>query len=81
MKLAVPDEPETDPITDYLLNTFRNIARGRRFITSMAGAFPLPLAAREISDWLDAHPPAMSRREIDEVVYTLDALCLAEQED
>ncbi len=68
-------------MTDYLLNTFRNITRGRRFISSMAGAFPLPLSAREISDWLEAHPPAMPRAEIDEVVFTLDALCLEKQED
>lgn len=68
-------------MTDYLLNTFRNITRGRRFIATMAGAFPLPLSAREISDWLEAHPPAMPRAEIDEVVFTLDALCLAEKDD
>ena len=80
--MEVPDEPETDPMTGYLLSTFRNITRGRRFVSSMAGAFPLPLSAREISDWLEAHPPAMPRSEIDEVVYTLDALCLkAEEED
>lgn len=79
--MAVPDEPETDPMTDYLLNTFRSITRGRRFISSMAGAFPLPLSAREISDWLEAHPPVMPRREIDEVVYTLDALCLKTEEE
>lgn len=79
--MAVPDEPETDPMTDYLLSTFRNIARGRRFVSTMAGAFPLPLSAREISDWLDAYPPAMPRSEIDAAVYTLDALCLAEEED
>jgi hypothetical protein len=68
-------------MTDYLLNTFRNITRGRRFIATMAGAFPLPLSAREISDWLEAHPPAMPRAEIDEVVFALDALCLEKQED
>jgi len=79
--MAIPDEPEMDPITSYLLSTFRNITRGRRFVSSMAGAFPLPLSAREISDWLDAHPPAMPRSEIDEVVFTLDALCLAEKDD
>ena len=67
-------------MTDYLLNTFRNITRGRRFIATMAGAFPLPLSAREISDWLEAHPPAMPRSEIDEVVFTLDSLCLASGE-
>jgi hypothetical protein len=79
--MAVPDEPETDPMTDYLLNTFRNITRGRRFIATMTAAVPLPLSAREISDWLEAHPPAMPRAEIDEVVFTLDALCLAEEVD
>jgi hypothetical protein len=79
--MAVPDEPETDPMTDYLLSTFRNITRGRRFVATMYRAIPLPLSAREISDWLEAHPPAMPRAEIDEVVFTLDALCLAESED
>ena len=68
-------------MTDYLLNTFRNITRGRRFIATMAGAFPLPLSAREISDWLDEHPPAMPRSEIDEAVYALDALCLKAEEE
>lgn len=68
-------------MTSYLLSTFRNITRGRRFVSSMAGAFPLPLSAREISDWLEAHPPAMPRAEIDEVVFTLDALCLEQQEE
>ncbi|HFL2187596.1 TPA: hypothetical protein ACG3DQ_002621 [Pseudomonas putida] len=79
--MAVPDEPENDPVTAYLLSTFRNITRGRRFLTTMAGAFPLPLSAREISDWLEAHPPAMPRSEIDEVIYTLDALCLKTEEE
>lgn len=79
--MAVPDEPENDAVTAYLLSTFRNITRGRRFLTTMAGAFPLPLSAREISDWLEAHPPAMPRSEIDEVVYTLDALCLKTEEE
>lgn len=79
--MAVPDEPETDPMTNYLLSTFRNITRGRRFLSTMTGSFPLPLSAREISDWLEAHPPAMPRTEIDEVVFTLDALCLAEDDE
>lgn len=53
---------------------------GRRFISTMAGAFPLPLSAREISDWLDAHPSPLPRRHVDEVVFALDAICLAEEE-
>jgi hypothetical protein len=68
-------------MTDYLLNTFRNITRGRRFIATMAGVFPLPLSAREISDWLDAHPPAMPRSEIDEVMFALDAVSLVGDEE
>ena len=45
----------------------------------MAGAFPLPLSAREISDWLEAHPPPLPRRHVDEVVFALDAICLADE--
>jgi hypothetical protein len=47
----------------------------------MSGAIPLPLSAREISDWLESHPAPLPRTEIDEVVFTLDALCLENQED
>ena len=45
----------------------------------MAGAFPLPLSAREISDWLDAHPSPLPRRHVDEVVFALDAICLVDE--
>nr|WP_060766418.1 hypothetical protein [Pseudomonas fluorescens] len=81
MGFELPDEPGSDPITAYLLNTFRNVARGRRFLSTMAGAFPLPLSAREISDWLDSHPSPLSRDEVDAVMFALDAVCLADDSD
>lgn len=74
--MAIPDEPPTDAITAYLLNAFRNICRGRRFLTSMAGAFPLPLSGREISDWLESHPSPLPRDHVDEVMFALDVSCL-----
>ncbi|UVL53946.1 hypothetical protein [Pseudomonas sp. B21-035] len=77
----MPDEPPNDPITAYLLNLFRNICRGRRFVSSMAGAFPLPLAAREISDWLESHPSPLTREEVDDVIFALDSACLADGSD
>lgn len=77
----MPDEPPNDPITAYLLNLFRNICRGRRFASCMAGAFPLPLAAREISDWLESHPSPLAREEVDDVVFALDAVCLISNGD
>lgn len=77
----MPDEPPYDPITAYLLNLFRNVCRGRRFVSSMAGSFPLPLAAREISDWLESHPSPLSREEVDDVMFALDAACLADGGD
>lgn len=76
--MAVPNEPPNDPITAYLINTFRNICRGRRFLTGMAGAFPLPLSGREISDWLDDHPSPLPRDEVDAVMFALDEACLAD---
>ncbi|WP_367280634.1 hypothetical protein [Pseudomonas sp.] len=45
----------------------------------MAGVVPLPLSAREISDWLEAHPPPLPRHHVDEVMFALDAICLAEE--
>lgn len=79
--MAVPDEPPTDPLTNYLLNTFRNVSRARRFITGMAGAFPLPLSAREINDWLEAYPAPLPRRHIDEVIFALDAASLDKDDE
>lgn len=79
--MVVPDEPENDPLTAYLLSLFRNVCRGRRYITSMAGSFPLPLSAREVSDWLDSHPSPLPRDEVDEVLFTLDAVCLGADDE
>lgn len=47
----------------------------------MAGAFPLPLSAREISDWVESHPAPMTRDELDAVMFALDAVCLADDSD
>jgi len=47
----------------------------------MAGSFPLPLAGREISDWLDSHPPLLPRDDMDEVIFALDEACMADDED
>ena len=79
--MAVPEEPETDAITSYLLNTFRNVCRGRRMLATMTGAHPMPLAAREISDWLEAHPSPMPRHEVDEVMFALDCIVLSDKEE
>ncbi len=79
--MTVPEEPERDAITAYLLNTFRNICRGRRFVTSMSGAKGIPLGAREINDWLEAHPPALPRHFIDEVVFALDSIAMNDEAD
>ncbi len=72
--MSVPDEPRQDPITAYLLNTFRNVCRGRRYISGMGGVFPMPLSAREITDWLESHPSPLDRDEIDLVLFELDRL-------
>jgi hypothetical protein len=79
--MTVPDEPETDPLTQYLLNTFRNVCRGRRMLATMTGAHPLPLSAKEISDWLEAHPAPLARHEVDEVMFALDHILLSEDEE
>ncbi|RMV27967.1 hypothetical protein ALP12_101104 [Pseudomonas savastanoi pv. phaseolicola] len=79
--MDVPDEPPQDPITAYLLNTFRNVCRGRRYISGMGGVFPMPLSAREISDWLDARPSPLPREEVDDVLFELDRLFMERDED
>ncbi len=42
---------------------------------------PLRLSAREISDWLDVHPLPLPRTLIDEVIFALDELALADDEE
>ncbi|MBP2270846.1 hypothetical protein J3A98_001539 [Pseudomonas sp. BP6] len=77
----MPDEPELDVITGSLLNVFRNAARGRRYLVGAAAVQPLRLSAREITDWLEAHPLPLPRRLVDEVIFALDEAALAEEED
>ncbi|WP_346395243.1 hypothetical protein [Pseudomonas syringae] len=72
--MPVPDEPPQDAITAYLLNTFRGVCRGRRYISGMGGVFPMPLSAREISDWLEARSSPIPREELDDVIFELDRL-------
>ncbi|WP_102818621.1 hypothetical protein, partial [Pseudomonas syringae] len=55
--------------------------RGRRYISSMGGVFPMPLSAREISDWLDARPSPISREEIDDVIFELDRLFMEQGDE
>lgn len=42
---------------------------------------PLRLSAREISDWLEAHPLPLPRRMIDQVLFALDEVALAEDDE
>ncbi|RMV55444.1 hypothetical protein [Pseudomonas amygdali] len=79
--MPVPDEPPQDPITAYLLNTFRGVCRGRRYISGMSGVFPMPLSAREITDWIESHPSPIPREEIDLVLFELDSLLMERDED
>lgn len=46
----------------------------------MTGVHPLRLSAREISDWLEAHPAPMPRHEIDEAMFALDELVMSEMD-
>ena len=77
----MPDEPELDVITGSLLNTFRNVARGRRYLVGAAAVQPLRRSAREITDSLEVHPLPLPRRLVDEVMFALDELALDEADD
>lgn len=70
--MAVPDVPERCAVTGHLLETYHYASRGRRYIAGMAGAIPLPLSAREITDWLEAHPSPLPRGIVDPVLFALD---------
>jgi hypothetical protein len=81
LKQPIPEEPEVDSITAYLLHLFRNVCRARQYMTTMAGAFPLPISASQINDWLVGHPSALPREMIDEAVYALDDLVLSDKDE
>lgn len=79
--MAVPDEPDLDAVTLCLLNAYRNTTRARRYLVGANEIRPLRLSVREISDWLDAHPLPLPRRIIDETIFALDEVAMAEDED
>jgi hypothetical protein len=81
LRLAVPEEPEADHITLCLLNTFRNASRSRRYLVGATAVQPLRLSVRDVSDWLDAHPLPLPRGLVDEAIFALDELALAEEDD
>ena len=79
--MAVPEEPEADAITVSLLSAFRNASRGRRYLVGATQVQPLRLSAREITDWLDVHPLPLPRALVDEVIFALDELALASDDE
>lgn len=68
-------------ITSSLLNAFRNASRARRYLVGSTAVQPLRLSAREITDWLEVHPLPLPRSLVDEVIFALDEVALAEDED
>lgn len=79
--VVVPEEPELDAITLSLLNAFRNVTRGRRYLVGATTVQPLRLSAREISDWLDVHPLPLPDALVYETIFALDELALADGEE
>lgn len=77
----MPDEPAQDVITSSLLNAFRNASRARRYLVGAAAVQPLRLSAREITDWLEVHPLPLPRLIVDEVLFALDELALASDDE
>lgn len=68
-------------ITSSLLNAFRNVSRGRRYLVGATAVQPLRLSVREISDWLEVHPLPLPRGLVDEVIFALDEAALAEEDE
>lgn len=68
-------------MTAHILQAYRGAARGRRYIAGAAGIHPLRLSARDITDWLEAHPLPLPRRYIDQAMFALDEVELAKDSD
>ncbi len=81
LRISVPEEPEADHITVGLLNVFRNASRSRRYLVGATTVQPLRLTVRDVSDWLDAHPLPLPRGLVDEVIFALDEVALAQDDE
>lgn len=70
--MRMPDEPDNDPITMYLIDVYRRVSKARRYLVGGNKGIPLPLTVRDITDWVDAHPTPLSREELDQAIFSLD---------
>ena len=69
--MDVPDEPENDPLTAYVIDIFTLASRARRYAIG-AVTVPLPLSVADISVVVEAHGLVMDRRMLDACVMALD---------
>lgn len=76
--LDVPDEAETDFEVNSVLQVFYYASRSRHY-TSGTSVIPLPLSVRQISDVVEVHTCMLDRATLDECVFALDDIWLAEQ--
>ncbi|PVY68654.1 hypothetical protein C7440_1065 [Pusillimonas noertemannii] len=70
--MAVPQEAETDPITDHVIGVFWAANRARRYLAGMGGAAALPLSSVEIGQAVGAYGSPLSRVELDSCVLAID---------
>lgn len=70
--MAVPQEAETDPITDHVIGMFWAANRARRYLAGMGGAVALPLSPVEIGQAVGAYGSPLSRVELDACVLAID---------
>lgn len=83
--LALPEEideaPELWPGLDDVMGAFSKLSRGRAWLTSMAGASPLPISAAELLAHADGHGIARGSMDFEEFEAYIDALDGAWLED
>ena len=70
--MAVPQEAETDPITEHVIGIFWAANRARRYLAGMGGAVALPLSSVEIGQAAQAYGTPLSRTELDACVLAID---------
>ncbi|GGY87599.1 hypothetical protein [Shewanella fodinae] len=68
----IPDEPESDPLTDYIIGLFWQLEAGRRIVVSATAVVPCRISMPEISGVVEVIGEVMARPALDSIIFAMD---------
>ena len=78
---SIPDRPDACYDSYGLIEIFMYASRGRQYLSGMSGIDPRPLTVGNISEVLDVHDAPLTRDNLDQLIFELDAMFLDDFED